>query len=174
LRNNAIHINIKTGGGMKKAVSLFVIFLLLVSALLAGQEVVPDELNQSEDSLPDGLEYEIVDGNSVTITEYTGEAETLNIPELIQGLPVTIIGDYAFFNCGNLTSITIPSSVTVIGGDAAFFGCFNLTSINVDSRNNTYASVDGVLFDKDIKTLIKYPAGKDNETYTIPLSYPSI
>ncbi len=42
---------------------------------------------------------------------------SVNIPE-----GVTSIGYNAFFDCGVLTSITIPSSVTSIG-DGAFYGC---------------------------------------------------
>lgn len=41
---------------------------------------------------------------------------------------VTIIGDYAFYDCTSLTSITIPNSVTSIG-DSAFRNCTSLTSI---------------------------------------------
>ncbi|MGF0039132.1 leucine-rich repeat domain-containing protein, partial [Victivallis vadensis] len=41
---------------------------------------------------------------------------------------VTSIGARAFYGCSALTSITIPSGVTSIG-DNAFQGCTNLTDI---------------------------------------------
>jgi hypothetical protein len=127
--------------------------------------------------VPEGLESEIVDGRSRRITRYTGNAATLNIPAQIQGLPVTAIVYGAFSNCTSLTSVTIPSSVISIDIDASnllFSGCINLTNITVDSRNPVYASIDGVLFDKNIQTVIKYPAGKTVSTYTIPSSVTTI
>ena len=46
---------------------------------------------------------------------------------------VTTIGRCPFYDCTALTSLTIPSSVTTIKADA-FEGCDNLTSITVESR----------------------------------------
>jgi hypothetical protein len=85
---------------------------------------------------------------------------------------VTDIGGEAFSGCSSLTSVTIPSSVTS-AGYGTFWGCTSLTAINVDADNSTYASVDGVLFDKSLTTLIQSPGGKAG-SYTIPRSVTSI
>ncbi len=88
---------------------------------------------------------------------------------------VTSIGDAAFFNCKNLPTITIPQNITHIG-DNVFVGCNGLTSINVDKNNTNYSSsTDGVLFDKDQKTLMRFPAGRSGSyAYVIPNSVDSI
>ena len=49
---------------------------------------------------------------------------------------VVKIGDDAFYKCGNMTSITIPSSVTSIG-ERAFYGCTGLTSITLPANLKT-------------------------------------
>ena len=49
---------------------------------------------------------------------------------------VTTIGDYAFYCCRGLTSVSIPSSVTTIG-DYAFYCCRGLTSVSIPSSVTT-------------------------------------
>ena len=71
------------------------------------------------------------DGTAM-ITGYTGGGGDVVIPSEVNGLAVTSIGDYAFYNCTSFTSIEIPSSVTSIGG-SAFYGCIGLTSIEIPS-----------------------------------------
>lgn len=86
---------------------------------------------------------------------------------------VTTIEDYAFYDCLSLTSVTIGSSVTNIRssltnmGVTPFHGCSSLIAINVDAANINYASIEGVLYNKAITTLIRYPEGKAG-TFIIP------
>ncbi len=55
---------------------------------------------------------------------------TVVIPASLGGRPVTSIGEYAFYECNDLTSVTIPEGVTSIGFDA-FFGCSGLTNLTI-------------------------------------------
>ena len=76
------------------------------------------------------------------------------------------IGDYAFTWCDNLTNVTVGSGVSLIGG-CAFSGCSNLLSIAVSSNNNSYCSTNGVLFSKNMYSLIQFPGGMSG-SYMIP------
>ncbi len=49
------------------------------------------------------------------------------------------IGDRAFFECGNLTSIEIPNSVTSIG-EMAFYNCSSLTSVTIPNSVTSIGS----------------------------------
>ncbi len=77
------------------------------------------------------------------------------------------IGEEVFRHDNELTSIHIPASVTTIGVET-FTGLKGLTQITVDAANQKYCSVDGVLYSKDMKTLICYPAGKTNISFIVP------
>jgi len=80
---------------------------------------------------------------------------------------VTSIGDWAFYRCTSLTSITIPDSVTTLSPHA--FQANILLDIAVDASNPSYASYGGVLYDKALTTLIVYPNGKSS-SFSIPNS----
>ena len=113
------------------------------------------------------------DGVSITITGYTGAllGGAVTIPTNINNLLVTSIGMSAFKNA-NLTSVTIPNSVTSIG-ENAFGYCASLTAIAVNPNNSFYCDVDGVLFNQSRTTLVQYPAGLVG-SYTIPDSVNTI
>ncbi len=86
---------------------------------------------------------------------------------------VTSIGSYAFFGCSSLESITIPDSVTNIGEDA-FFNCTSLEEISVNDNNQFYCDNKGILYNKEVTTLICSPAGTTLIHYDIPSSVTSI
>lgn len=63
---------------------------------------------------------------TVTITGYIGPGGAAAIPGTIDGLPVTSISGWAFFNAVSLTSVTLSASITNIG-NGAFHSCTGLT-----------------------------------------------
>ncbi len=70
-----------------------------------------------------------VDGDTVTITEYKGKGGDVVIPSEIDGKKVTAIGEFAFEGT-DLTSVTIPDTVTSIGWEA-FRYCGSLKSVTI-------------------------------------------
>ena len=66
-----------------------------------------------------------------TIIEYSGD---IVVPENVSYndtlYSVVSIGNHAFYNCGDMTSIAIPNSVTSIG-KSAFYKCSSLVSITI-------------------------------------------
>ena len=76
------------------------------------------------------LEYDIVN-DKVVITgcDKTVSGE-FRIPAIIEGYPVTSIGESAFYQCNDLTNIIIPDGVVAIE-DCAFMECLNLNSVTI-------------------------------------------
>jgi hypothetical protein len=70
------------------------------------------------------------EGNGITITNYVGSNKEARIPPVIQDLPVTAIGDYAFSKKSGLTRVIIPTGVTIIG-EYAFFDSASLTGVTI-------------------------------------------
>ena len=106
------------------------------------------------------------EGGQLTSIEHSAFSGCNNLTSFTIPDGVTTIGSSAFQNCESLTTITIPSSVTSLSADI-IYRCDNFIAFNVDDNNETYKSVNGVLFTKDGKTLVAYPKGKEGP-YTIP------
>lgn len=91
--------------------------------------------------------------------------ETVTIPD-----SVTTIQSYVFQDCTMLETVEIPASVTLLE-DFIFEGCHSLTEISVDEANENYFDEDGILFKSGLSwTLMRYPAAKEEISYTTPQS----
>ena len=117
-----------------------------------------------------------VTNNQVTITGLSDEYLTdLVIPETIEDLPVTAIKGYAFNGCSQITSITVPNSVTSIG-NGAFKGT-NPTKVTLPFIGSTRgqpgynSSVFGYIFgdtnSSSTETTTQY-YGSSSSYYCIP------
>ncbi len=106
-----------------------------------------------------------IDDGVLNISVYAFEGcdnlESVHIPD-----SVTVIDNSAFQSCSSLSEISIPASVEVIGNNALHAP--GLKSIKVFSNNPYFTASSGVLFDKAQRTLIRYPASKQDKSYTIP------
>ncbi len=93
--------------------------------------------------------------------------ETVTLPDSLKKI------EQRAFSGTDLKEITLPKGVEELG-DLVFDSCTALEAINVDEDNILYSSVDGVLFDKNKKTLIQYPRNKTAAAYTVPDSVETI
>ena len=101
--------------------------------------------------------------NSVTSIENNAFARCESLEKIIIPDRLIKIGNEAFDGCINLKSITIPAKVEIIGNNV-FYNCAELKSINVVEENQYYRSIDGVLFNKELTELLKYPEAKKDVT----------
>lgn len=84
---------------------------------------------------------------------------------------VTTLGDGAFTFCP-FNSITLPSTITTLG--IVPFSGSGLVNINVSPDNQSFSSVDGVLYNKSKTVLIEYPKNKDQPSFAVPSGVTSI
>ena len=114
----------------------------------------------------------VVIPDSVTDIEYVAFLDCSSLTDIVFPDSLTSIGTAAFTNCSSLTSIKIPKNLTTID-DFAFDNCSNLSEFIVDPKNPSFSSEDGVLFDKNMETLLICPMTKSG-TYSIPSNVTSI
>ena len=115
-------------------------------------------------------------GDRVQITDYLGESDMMIIPEEYNGARITNVEicekalekvSAVFYNGESMPVISLPESKKVImkiGRDArsvdGALSCGeSISYYDVDAGNPVFASYDGMLFSKDLETLIICPAG---------------
>ncbi len=134
----------------------------------------------------------VVIGNGVEAIGEYAFSSCSKLESVVIGNGVEAIGSYAFFGCSKLESIIIPDSVTTIRssafnschalkevtigagvtsiGSSAFYNCTALLNFNVSEDSQSYKSIDGNLYSKDGKTLVRYATGKKSASFTVPES----
>ena len=102
-----------------------------------------DGVNIYYNYINEGKEVQVTYRSYASSSNYGGNVVIPNeVTYNNKKLKVTSIGDYAFYGCNGLSSVTIPESVTSIG-NYTFYGCIDLASINVESENIKYDSRNG-------------------------------
>lgn len=109
-------------------------------------EINDDFSSKTYDFKSDGIYYKITDSVDKTVevtykgTYYNSYSGAVTIPSTVSysgtAYSVTAIGEHAFAQCADLTSVTIPNSVNSIGENAFFF-CRKLTSLTIPNSVTT-------------------------------------
>ena len=98
---------------------------------------------------------------TVRLVQYTGTDSIVYVPNGITSIA------FAAFDNSSIEEIHFPASVDTLEF-AWNNGCNNVKQFYFADDNPEYSSVDGVIFSKDKKQLIQYPAGRISEKYQIP------
>jgi hypothetical protein len=113
------------------------------------------------------IKYKIEDGEATVVTVPNKTAVVnIVIPDEYEGVPVTKIADFAAVNLEYAVKVTIGKNVREIS-DWAFGNSRKIVEFDVDENNPYICDVDGILYSKDMKTLLFYPpSGGPVETTT--------
>ena len=101
--------------------------------------------------------------NLKVIETHTFE-DCVSLSEVVLQSGLKEIGWYAFYGCSSLHHIYIPESVRYIHTPISS----SLRDYTVSPDNKYYATIDGVLFNKDLTKLIEMPLGRKIRNYVIP------
>ena len=111
-----------------------------------------------------GIVYTLSDDRQYYIvTGYKGTEKNIIIADEYNWLPVKVLASGSISS--NITGITVSASITDISNTAFDYKVENIT---VSEANAVYKSIDGNLYSKDGKTLLKYAPGKTAESFEIP------
>ena len=100
---------------------------------------------------------EIKDGEA-TVTRVPNKSivTEIVIPDEYEGVPITRIADFAAVNLEYVTKVSIGKNVKEIS-DWAFGNSKKITGFEVNDENPYICDVNGVIFTKDMKSLLFYP-----------------
>ncbi|MDO4862827.1 MAG: leucine-rich repeat protein [Ruminococcus sp.] len=115
----------------------------------------------------DGCQYSVYEDYAVFVKcpDNTLKGDYV-VPAEVNGVPVTQLYGRVFGFQKELVSVTIPATVTKIGDHLS--GYSTLEKYIVDKDNPSFCSVDGVIYTKDMATLVAYPSAKPETAFTVP------
>lgn len=135
---------------MKIKKNSILLLIMVITLCFSGCNI----LNQSS------TQYKQVD-DGYALYRYKGVStqKTFDVPDTYENLPVTAMQSFSLANAEYLEVINVGKNVSNID-IWAMTNCPVLKEVNVDPANQHYQSVDGVLYNKEMTTLLVYPNGK--------------
>lgn len=139
---------------MKKRAIIVLVLLLCVCTMLSG---CAESIGLGSDKITIKIE-----NGEARVTEIPNKStvKEVTVPDEYDGVPVTEIADFAAVNIESIEVINIGKNVKTIG-NWAFENNQNLKAFKVSADNPYFCDVDGVLFSKDMKTLLFYPLARE-------------
>ncbi len=147
----------------------------LVPAINSGNKVAAAETvsdsgytfeNAKKTVKEDDLEFEVYDGYASLKYVPDKDIEEFTVPETVSGLPVVGFEYGAFRDCAKLKKLTLSKNIAVVNWFELSEAAMNEIVVAEDNENFTVA--DGLLYTKDMKTLVACPVGKGVTEVKIP------
>ena len=142
----------------KRVISIFALILCICVAF-SGCSSVSTLLSGSDES----IKFKIENGEAiVTGVPNKSTVTKIVIPDEYEGVPVTKIADFAAQNLEYVTEFVIGKNVKEIG-TWALENNQHIATYTVDEANEYFCSVDGVIYTKDMKTIVFFPCAKEGD-----------
>ena len=144
---------------MKKRIISIISLALCVCFLFSGCDSVTTLLSGENET----IDYKIENGEATVVGVPNKSTVTkIVIPDEYEGVPVTKIADFSATNLEYVTEFYIGKNVKEIGS-WALSNNQHIAQYTVDEANEYFCSVDGVIYTKDMKTVVYFPPAKEGE-----------
>ena len=144
---------------MTKRIIKVLALVVCICIAFSGCDSVTSLLSGANES----IDYKIENGEAtVTGVPNKSTVKKIVIPDEYEGVPVTKIADFSATNLEYVTEFHIGKNVKEIG-NWALENNQHIAAYTVDEANEYFCSVDGVIYTKDMKTVVFFPPAKEGE-----------
>ena len=144
---------------MKKRIIKVLALVICMCIAFSGCSSVSTLLSGSNET----IKFKVENGEAtVTGVPNKSTVTKIVIPDEYEGVPVTKIADFADTNLEYVTEFYIGKNVEEIG-TWALENNQHISAYQVDEANEHFCSVDGVIYTKDMKTIVFFPPAKEGE-----------